>query len=118
MEKETKKTTHNASACEQYVMEELKQAKEEIKVLNHNLELAKQELRDVYDKHNSFVSLLLAVFSRDDSYVEEDNEGLASVYVLGHYIGLYNINEPYKADQRIVALAKLINRAKRIPFRY
>ena len=117
MEKETKKTTQCACACEQYVVEELKQAKEENKVLNHNFELAKQELRDVYDRYNSFVSLLIAAFAKDDSYVEEDNEGLASIYVLGHYIGLYDINNLEKANPRLVALANLINRAKRIPFR-
>ena len=117
MEKETKKTTHNASACEQYVVEELKQAKEEIKVLYHNLELKKEEYKVLNDKHDLLVSFLLGVFAQDDSYVEEDNEGLASIYVLGHYIGLYDINNLEKANPRLVALANLINRAKRIPFR-
>ena len=117
MAKEKTNETTNRSACEEYVVEQLKKTQKENQVLEHNLELSKQELRELYERHNLLVGMILAAFSRDDSYVEEDDDGLASVYVLGHYIGLYDINRPKEIDNKLMALASLINKAKRIPFR-
>lgn len=51
----TKQTTTLQSACEQYVVDELKQTKQELNATKHELELVKDELETLKRVHNHLV---------------------------------------------------------------
>jgi len=114
MENKTKKVATIRSACEEYVVEELKQAKK----LNDNLTRANFDLANKVDKEHTKWLLLLdliktALNSERESYVEH-NDNLVSVYVCERYIGLYLENQTEnKEDEQLNALAKLIEIAQK-----
>ena len=113
MAKETKKTTIH-SACEEYVVEELKQAKKE----NESLTRANFDLtRQVIEEHTKFLSLLDLVktaFSGKKECWVEHHDNIVSVYVLNRYLGLYLENQvENEEDRQLNAIAKLIETAQK-----
>ena len=115
MEKKTTKTTTPvASACEQYVVEELKQTKQELKTLDFNYQELKSKYIHLWEK---LVLTLADKESREEpSRISDD---VISVYVLGGYVGCYSkwgIEQHSEDDLKMKALADLIELVQRTPF--
>lgn len=101
MEKTTKTTTVLQSACEQYVVDELKQAKNTISSLESKLQMTKDELELLKRVHNKLVECVkLGV---KDFQIKTDR--YVNVYYKGSFIALES-NEGDMSDDfaNLVAL--------------
>lgn len=116
MAKETTKTTTPLqSACEQYVVDELKQTKQEL-LKKDNVIKELQSINEVLSKkHNSLLDLLKGALSTGRI---EETENYTYVY-FGEYnfVGLFDTNEPSEEDKWLVLLAELIKKVNRTPER-
>ena len=116
MAKETKQTTPLISACEEYVVEELKKAQKTIAELTLKLSQKDFTLEQLEKNHAVMLGYLLLAFSKESGSYVEINEYLVSVYVLGHYIGLFNKERlETDKDRRLYALWKIIEKVNATP---
>lgn len=113
MAKETTKTTVR-SACEEYVVEELKQAKKE----NEQLKEVVKTLKNVNEIENEYHDNLMELVKKALKNAKvKDQNGFRCVYVNDMFVGLYYKDKITKEDEPYVALAKLIEKVERIPER-
>lgn len=118
MAKETTKTTVR-SACEEYVVKELEQAKKDVQTLKDKI--AEQEYlnKKLDAKHKELLTLLLEALSGAKVEEEELSSSLVinRIYINGSYVGLYDKNRIESGEEPLVALAKLIELVHRTPVR-
>ena len=116
MAKETKQTTPLISACEEYVVEELKKAQKTIAELSLKLSQKDFDFEHLQTKHLTMFAYLLLAFSKASGSYVEINDYLVSVYVLGHYIGLFNKDKlEDDKDRRLYANWQIIEKVQEKP---
>lgn len=118
MAKKQTKDTHTVSACEQYVVEELKQAKKEIEQLEKDFRNL-QRFRELENKeHDRFVELVKkALLNAEVKEMEQPFGTLVSIYINDNFLTLYNRQHIEKKEESLVALVSLIKLVQRIPER-
>jgi len=119
--KTTKKTTPLISACEEYVVEELKKAQQTIAELQFKLsqrDFIVEHLEQLGKKQAIMFGYLLLAFSKEAGSRVEISDNLVSVYVLDHYLGLFDKNNVKdEKDKRLYAIWKIIEKVNAAPVR-
>lgn len=93
MAKTTKQTTLQ-SACEQYVVDELKQTKQELNATKHELELVRDELETLKRVHNHLVDCV----KKGVKDFEIKTDRYINIYYKGSFIALDSNNGDMSDD--------------------
>lgn len=116
--KATKKTTSLISACEEYVVEELKKAQQTIAELQLKLSQSDFTVEQLEKKQAIMFGYLLLAFSKEAGSRVEISDNLVSVYVLDRYLGLFDKNNVKdEKDTRLYAIWKIIEKVNATPVR-
>lgn len=121
MEQKTKqkaapKQTIIRSACEEYVVEALKEAKKIIVELQIKLSQSDFTIDQLEKKHAVMLGYLLLVFSKSAGSYVKVSDNLVSVYVLNNYIGIFNQNNiETDKDKRLYAVWQIIEKVNEKP---
>lgn len=116
--KATKKTTPLISACEEYVVEQLKEAQKTIAELQFKLSQKDFTIDKLEKKEAVMFGYLLLVFSKESGSRVQISNNLVSVYVMDHYIGLFEKdNVKDEKDTRLYAIWKIIEKVNATPVR-
>lgn len=116
--KATKKTTPLISACEEYVVEQLKEAQKTIAELTLKLSQNDFTIDQLEKKQAVMFGYLLLAFSKSAGSRVEISDNLVSVYVLDRYLGLFDKeNVKDEKDTRLYAIWKIIEKVNATPVR-
>lgn len=105
----TKKTTKVASACEQYVVEELKKTKQELE----NARNVIKTLQDINQLSMKNYDILLEMVKKAFCNSKVEKENYTMVYVNDSFVGLYDNENVCEKDKDLVALTELIRFVRR-----
>ena len=115
-QKTTPKQIIIRNACEEYVVETLKETLIKMAELQFELSHSDFNIEELKKEKATMFGYLLLVFSKSAGSRVEINGNLVSVYVLNNYMGLFNQNNiETDKDKRLYAVWQIIEKVNEKP---